>query len=33
MLAGSGQLDREAFLAAARAGLGSELGGTFRGVG
>jgi dethiobiotin synthetase len=30
--AGSGRLDREAFLAVARAGLGPELGGTFRGV-
>jgi dethiobiotin synthetase len=31
--AGSGQLDRDAFLAAARAGLGPELGGTFGGIG
>jgi dethiobiotin synthetase len=31
--AGSGRQDREAFLAVARAGLGPELGGTFRGVG
>jgi len=29
--AGAGRLDRDAFLAAARAGLGPELGGTFRG--
>jgi dethiobiotin synthetase len=33
MPAGSGRLDREAFLAAARGGLGPGLGGTFRGVG
>jgi dethiobiotin synthetase len=31
--AGSGRLDREAFLAVARAGLGPELGGAFRGAG
>jgi dethiobiotin synthetase len=31
--AGSGQLDRDAFLAVARAGLGPELGGTFGGIG
>ena len=31
--AGSGGLDREAFLAVARAGLGPELGGMFRGIG
>jgi dethiobiotin synthetase len=31
--AGSGRLEREAFLAVACAGLGPELGGTFRGVG
>jgi dethiobiotin synthetase len=29
--AGAGRLDRDAFLAVARAGLGQELGGTFRG--
>jgi dethiobiotin synthetase len=30
--AGSGRLDRDAFLTAARAGLGPELGGTYRGI-